>query len=72
MSQKAVVLYRLKEGPVCSFEFLRPGSGMTHRLAARIYDLKRDGHTITTRPCRHEWHRAPAVEYVLEMNGRLF
>jgi len=72
MSQKAVLLYKLKQGPVCSLSFFQPGSGLTHRAAARVYDLRRDGYAISTRPCGKHDHRSPAVEYYLETNGRLF
>lgn len=72
MSQKNVLLMKLREGPVCSFDFYRLGSGLTHRMGARIYELRREGYAISTRPCHHDWHQAAAVEYVLEMNGKLF
>lgn len=73
MSQKDVLLWKLKQGPVCSFSFYQPGSGLTHRAAARIQDLRDAGYEITSRPCDlgHN-HQARAVVYELQMNGRLF
>lgn len=73
MSQKAVLLWKLKQGPVCSFSFYQPGSGLTHRAAARVQDLKREGYEITSRPCDlGHGHLSRAVVYELQTNGRLF
>jgi hypothetical protein len=38
---------------------------MTHRLAARIWDLKQDGELILTRSCSIHDHDAHAVIYEL-------
>lgn len=67
MTQKQRVLELLRAGPLCSFAFFYT-PGLTHRLGARIYDLRRDGHSIVTRPCDlgHN-HEAPAVVYELVM-----
>lgn len=48
MTQKESVLEALRMGPVCSFEFYQ-SAAMTHRLAARIFDLRRDGGDMTYR-----------------------
>lgn len=65
MTQKQTILEVLREGPLCSFTMFTDRR-ITHRLAARIHDLRRDGHAITTRPCDlgHK-HSAPAVVYEL-------
>ena len=66
MTQVERVLQLLQAGPVCSFAFYYP-PGITHRLGARIYDLRRQGYQISTAPCNlgHN-HDAPAVMYQLE------
>jgi hypothetical protein len=64
MTQKEAVLQALRMGPVCSFAFYE-SSRLTHRLGARIYDLRRDGHVITSRPCQMHDHESHAVVYEL-------
>lgn len=41
-------------------------SGLTHRIAARVWDLRQDGHVITSRACDlgHD-HESAAVVYEL-------
>ncbi len=67
-TQKATILRLLERGPVCSSLIYRPNPGrVTHRLAARIHEMRGDGLTIETRPCIQRWHghKAGMVEYVL-------
>jgi hypothetical protein len=68
-TQKEAVLTRLRQGPLCSYTFYEDGTGyrITHRLAARIYDLKRAGWTITAAPCDlpDHHHQTNAVVYRL-------
>jgi hypothetical protein len=67
MTQKEAVLEVLRMGPVCSFDFYGrlAGAGVTHRLAARVYDLRSDGHEITSRRCTFHDHVSNAVLYEL-------
>jgi Helix-turn-helix domain len=71
VSQKSVLLDRLQHGPVCSYVFYQE-NGMTHRLAARVWDLKADGYDITSRRCDLHSHESGAVLYELHENGTLF
>ena len=64
MTQKEAVLEALRMGPVCSFRFY-DHPGLTHRIAARIWDLRADGHDITGRRCTLHNHEANAVLYEL-------
>lgn len=64
-TQAHAVLSALKRGPVCSFDFYYR-DGLSHRLAARIYDLRSGGWPIETAKCgRHDNHKSNAVEYSL-------
>jgi hypothetical protein len=66
-SQRELVLALLERGPVCS-SAIYDRSAVTHRLAARIYDLRRTGHRIVSRPCSDAFHhhgRSRMVEYRL-------
>lgn len=65
-SQKSQVLAALHAGPVCSFTFY-DNPKLTHRLAARIYDLRTDGLSVYTRPCANpqHHHESRAVEYYI-------
>lgn len=64
MTQTAEILYRLELGPVCGTDLLRM---YIPRYAARIYDLRNQGHNINTRRCKNPEHRhqTPQIEYVL-------
>lgn len=62
-TQKAEVLARLFENPaVCSTSLLRAG---IPRAAARVYELRRAGWQIETRPCSQHRHHTRQVEYLL-------
>jgi hypothetical protein len=68
MTQAEHVLALLERGPVCS-SAIYDRSAVTHRLAARVYDLRRAGHMIVSRPCSDAFHhhgRSRMVEYRLE------
>lgn len=71
MSQRELVLARLRRGPLCQTAIYRE-PGITHRLAARIYDLRQQGYDIDSRPCQDPSHRhdSPVVEYVLNEGGQ--
>jgi hypothetical protein len=71
VSQKQEVLHRLKTGPVCSQSFYNDPH-LTHRLAARIYDLEQDGIRVHREPCRVHSHSSNAVRYSLITEGSLF
>lgn len=66
MNQRDKVLALLKAGPVCSYAFYTT-PGLTHRIAARICDLRQSGYLIETRPCEDQYHNheSPAVVYEL-------
>jgi hypothetical protein len=68
MSQKSKILGMLELGPVCGTRFL---SEYMPRYAARIHDLRSDGHTITTEPCRLHDHSTPQVVYRLETESQM-
>lgn len=70
MTQKQVLLEALQRGPVCSFRFY-DHPGLTHRVAARILDLKHDGYQISSRPCDIHPHSSNAVLWEL-VSDRLF
>ena len=46
MSQKTWLLEQLRKGPVTPIQALKRGG--IFRLAARVQDLRNDGHTIVT------------------------
>ena len=71
MSQTATVLQELQNGPVCSMSFYNDPD-LTHRLAARIYDLRGMGHNIHAEPCTIHTHKSRAVRYYLVREGALF
>lgn len=70
-TQRDRVLDRLRQGPICT-SAIYEDDWITHRLAARIHELRTDGWIITTRPCQNPGHRhrSPAVEYVMESDGQ--
>lgn len=67
LSQKQQVYARLKQATngVCATVFL---DRHIPRVAARICELRNDGHRIVTEPCtdRHHGHRTRQVQYRLE------
>lgn len=65
MTQCETILAMLRMGPLCSYTFYKDSNGLTHRLAARIVDLKHQGHEITSRPCQLHRHESRAVVYEL-------
>jgi len=71
-TQKGHILFWLRRHPLCSSEIYL--TGITHRLAARIHDLRNDGWLIVSRRCENPAHKheAKLVEYVLADEGRLF
>lgn len=70
MTQKDRLLAALRLGGVCSFRFY-DHPGLTHRIAARVWDLKQDGHVITARACEFHEHDAHAVYYELAESDQL-
>lgn len=64
MTQNERILARLNAGLLCSFEPLGWFPPII-RVAARVNDLKADGHTITTVPCQHG-DGTRHVAYILE------
>lgn len=69
-TQKERLLDTLKLGPVCSFRFY-DHPGLTHRIAARVWDLRQDGHIITSRACTLHDHESNAVLYELAETDQL-
>ena len=68
MSQKRRILAALKLGPVCGTDMLR---WRIPRYAARIYELRTEGHDIVSRPCRLHDHDSPQVVYELAEKDQL-
>ena len=71
-TQKDYILAWLEREPLCSSAMYSDvHDGVTHRLAARIHEMRADGHPIASRPCENVWHghRSGLVEYVLEGPG---
>lgn len=66
-TQKQLILEQLHRGPVCA-GLIYVDNRVTHRLAARIHELRRAGYRIETRPCSSRWHqhKTRTVEYRLE------
>jgi hypothetical protein len=62
MTQAERILSALRMGPVCGTEFL---AWHIPRYAARIHDLRRQGHQIETKPCRLHDHESAQVVYEL-------
>ncbi len=73
MTQKDRILGYLRlNGKLCSLMPLG-WSPMIPRTAARIDDLKSEGHPIVSNPCRmHTEKTSPHVVYSLEETPRLF
>jgi hypothetical protein len=62
MTQAERILAMLKLGPVCGSEFSKV---YIARYGARIYDLRQQGHEITTRPCKMHQHESAQLIYEL-------
>jgi hypothetical protein len=72
MNQHDFVLATLKQNKaVCGTFFL---DEHIPRYAARVGELRAQGHNIVTRSCEHPWHshNTRQIEYVLLDEGRLF
>lgn len=68
-TQAATILGILRARPLCSQEIYDPSGPITHRLAARIHDLRRDGWPISSEPCRRHNHPGAAMTlYTLEVH----
>lgn len=64
-TQNRIVLDILRMRPLCQSEIYRT-SGVTHRLAARVHDLRNKfGWTITSEPCKMHDHQSQMVVYRL-------
>lgn len=63
-SQADRLLDALRQGPVCSFRFY-DHPGITHRVAARVHDLRKAGWRIDSTECDLHPHDARAVLYTL-------
>ena len=62
-TQRDRILRRLQRGPVCGIELL---DMHIPRYAARILELRQQGHMIDTQRCtQHEWHKSHQIEYFL-------
>lgn len=70
MTQKERLLSILRLGGVCSMTFYQHPS-LTHRIAARVWDLRQDGHVITSRACTLHTHQSNAVLYELAESDQL-
>ena len=70
-SQKARIHRLLLMGPVCPSDYRVE----IPRFAARVFDLRQSGLTITTRACTrpNHFHKSKQkIEYVLVREGTLF
>ena len=70
-TQKARILKLLKQEPVCSSMLYGMVFDVTHRLAARIHEMRADGLPIDSRRCENGGHRHTSGmdEYVLNGPG---
>ena len=68
MNQKTRILNALKLEPRCGTTFL---DWHIARYSARIHELRKEGHVITTRPCTLHKHESPQVIFELQ-DGKLF
>lgn len=67
-TQTELVLRRLERGPLCASEIYQHTSPITHRLAARIHDLRtRYGYVIESGQCelKYHTHQSPVAAYRL-------
>jgi hypothetical protein len=71
MTQKDRILAALRLGKRCSMEFLDWEPRIT-RAAARVEELRRDGHEIATTTCRMHWEGVAAhAAYELETGDQM-
>jgi len=68
VSQKATILEMLQMGPVCGTQFL---AKYMPRYAARIHELRTEGHPITSSACKLHDHKSPQVLYKLHGDNQL-
>lgn len=68
MTQKDRILGMLKLGPVCGTRFLEL---YMPRYAARIHELRVEGHPIVSEPCRSHDHKSSQIRYRLESSDQL-
>ena len=68
MTQKTRILAALKLGPVCGTQML---GWHIPRYAARIYELRTEGHDIISRPCTLHAHESPQVVYEMVEKAQL-
>lgn len=64
MTQKQRILYRLRRGVMCGMEPLDWSPRIT-RVAARVNDLRLDGHLIATEHCKAHQGTAHHAAYRL-------
>jgi hypothetical protein len=69
MTQKDRILQALKLEPRCATTFLDWRIG---RPAARVLELRQEGHDIITRRCQLHHHDNPQVVYELVESAQLF
>ncbi len=69
-TQSDRVLSILKGRPICQSEVYRT-DGITHRLAARIYDLRLMGWDISTERCRLHVHDSDMALYRLAQSDQM-
>lgn len=62
LTQKERIMLLLRTGPVCGTDLLKYHMP---RYAARINELRNDGHTIARRRCERHQHSSTQYEYVL-------
>lgn len=63
-TQAGRLLQALMEGPVCSQGFWFDAR-LSHRLAARVFDLREAGFGVWSRKCVRHSHVSAALEYYL-------
>ncbi len=68
VSQKDRILQALQLEPRCATTFLDWRIG---RAAARVNELRQEGHDIITRPCQFHHHDNPQVVYELVESAQL-
>lgn len=67
-TQKQRIMGALKMQPTCGTTFL---SWHMPRYAARIYELRTEGHDIISRPCKLHVHDSPQTVYELVEKSQL-
>lgn len=68
MNQRDRVLNMLKAGPVCGTDLLR---AYIPRYSARIYELRQQGHVISSEPCKLHDHRDTQTVYRLATTDQM-